>query len=156
MYILGIGGFSHDSAAALFKDGKLVAAAMEERFTRKKHEGGIPYKSIKYCLDYEGITKDDLDHVWGLYAAPGTEWLKRLPYRIGTFLKSPQYALAYFLYEFYHNFMYVYGSRNIKGNHTQLHFLNHHLAHAASCFYPSPFEEAAILSIDYIGEWTST
>ena len=155
MYILGIGGFSHDSAACLVDDGRLVAAAMEERFTRRKHEGGIPRKAVEYCLSEAGITLDDVDHV-GVYMDPGVRLRRRIPYRIRQFPKSPKFSMAYLMYEFYHNAEFILGSRSLRGAKAQLHFLDHHLMHAASAFLVSPFESAAFLTIDYIGEWTAT
>ena len=97
MYILGIGGFSHDSAACLLKDGRIIAASMEERFTRRKHEGGIPYKAIEYCLNEAGITKDDIDYI-GVYMDPYLRLRKRIPYRLKQIFKSPRYSFAYLLY----------------------------------------------------------
>jgi carbamoyltransferase len=155
MNIIGIGGYSHDSAACLLRDGDIVAAAMEERFTRRKHQNGIPHKAIQYCLDQGGINRDDVAHITA-YMKPLYRLARRLPYRIHTALRSPRYAAIYTLYELVHNFEYYRGTRGLLGKNTQLHFMNHHQAHVAGSFFCSPFEEAAALSIDYIGEWAST
>jgi len=153
--ILGIGGFSHDSAACLMQDGRVVAAAMEERFTRKKHQGGMPVQAVRWCLESAGLTAEDLHHL-GFYMNWKKRMLRRLAYRTASFLHSPRYSLAYILYEFAHNADYLHGAYRLKGRNTQIHFLDHHSMHASSAFFASPFEEAALLSIDYIGEWTST
>ena len=155
MYILGIGGFSHDSAACLVRDGDIVAAAEEERFTRKKHQGGIPNRAVEFCLGREGISKEELDYV-AVYMKPFRRLLRRLPYRVKQMARSVRYSTAYILYEFVHNAEYIIGSRSLLGNKTRLVYCDHHTAHAASAFFLSPFEDAALLSIDYIGEWTAT
>jgi len=155
MIILGVGGFSHDSAACLMQEGRMVAAAMEERFTRKKHQGGMPAHAVQWCLQHAGLTLDDVDHV-GFYMDWKRRLLRRLLYRLGTFPHSPKYSLAYILYEFAHNSEFLYGAYRLKGKKARIHFLNHHHAHGSSAFFASPFEEAALLSIDYIGEFTST
>lgn len=155
MYILGTGGFSHDSAACLIKDGQMIAAAAEERFTRRKHEGGVPRKAIDYCLNKAGITMDEVEHI-GAYMKPSLRLRKRLPYRVTQIPKSLRYSAAYFLYEIYHNTEYILGFNRLRGKNTKLHFLEHHVAHAASAFLVSTFEEAALLSLDYIGEWAAT
>lgn len=155
MNILGIGGYSHDSAAALVCDGQIVAAVMEERLTRKKHQGGVPTEGVQWCLDQAGLTPGDLDHI-GCYMRPGLRLWKRLPYRLGTALKSPLYAAAYTAYELVHNAQYIAGMRVLRGKKTKLHFMEHHPAHAASAFLVSPFEQAACMSVDYVGEFAAT
>ncbi len=155
MNILGIGGYSHDSAAALVCDGQLVAAVAEERLTRNKHQGGVPREAVKFCLDAAGISPRDVHHI-GAYMRPGLRLAKRIPYRLGTVLRSPKYAFGYIGYELLHNAQYVAGMRSLRGPNTRLHFMDHHAAHAASSFLLSPFDEAAILSIDYVGEWDAT
>jgi carbamoyltransferase len=153
--ILGIGGYSHDAAAALLQDGQVVAAVAEERLTRNKHQGGIPHRAIQWCLEEAGLTPADIHHMVG-YMRPGLRLGKRLPYRLTTALKSPTYAAAFAAYEIAHNAQYVYGMRRACPDHATLHYLEHHPAHAASAFLCSPHEEAALLSIDYIGEWAVT
>lgn len=155
MNILGIGGFSHDSAACLMQDGRIVSAVMEERLTRKKHQGGIPVKAVEWCLNSAGLTADDVDHI-GFYMDWRKRMMRRLIYRSGQILRAPRYSLAYMLYEFAHNSEYLYGAYRLKGRNTRIHFLDHHHMHGASAFFASPYESAALLSIDYIGEWTST
>ncbi len=155
MVILGIGGFSHDSAAALVVDGKVVAAVAEERLSRVKHQGGIPHRAVAYCLESAGLTADDVDHVGG-YMRPLVRLGKRLPYRLGQAVRSPFYSAAFMAYEVVHNAQYVQGLRGLCGKKTKLHFLEHHPAHAASAFLAGPFDEAALLSIDYIGEFAAT
>lgn len=155
MNVLGIGGYSHDSAAVLVCDGELVAGVAEERLTRRKHQGGIPRRAAQYCLDTAGLTPDDIDHI-GCYMRPGLRMAKRLPYRLLKLFRSPAYSAAYLGYEFVHNAQYVIGMKSLCGKKTKLHFMEHHPAHAASAFLVSPFDEAALLSIDYIGEWAAT
>ncbi|NUM52651.1 MAG: carbamoyltransferase [Candidatus Hydrogenedentes bacterium] len=155
MNILGIGGYSHDSAAALVCDGQLVAAVAEERLTRIKHQGGVPRRAVQFCLDTAGISIDDIDHVC-CYMRPGLRLGKRIPYRLTQILKSPTYSAGYIAYEMQHNAEYVLGMRGLCGRRAALHFMHHHPAHAASAFLVSPFEEAALLSIDYVGEWDVT
>lgn len=153
--VLGIGGYSHDAAACLLRDGEIIAAAMEERFTRRKHQGGIPHRAVEYCLTTAGIDLDAIDAV-GCYMNPWLRLRKRLRYRLHVLPLSLRYAGAYFAYELLHNLAYVRGSRALVGRHARLHFLEHHLAHAASAFFSSPFERALIVSIDYIGEFATT
>ncbi len=155
MNILGIGGYSHDSAAALVCDGRVVAAVAEERLSRVKHQGGIPHRAIAWCLEAGGITAEEVDHV-GCYMRPGLRLGKRLPYRASTFFKHPFYATAFAGYEIIHNAQYIQGMRKLTPPHGKLHYMEHHPAHAASAFLCSPFEEAALLSIDYVGEWAVT
>jgi len=153
--ILGIGGFSHDSAAALVCDGKLVAAIEEERLSRIKHQGGVPILAAQACLDIAGLKKDDIDHI-ACYMKPLKRLVRRIPYRLMQGFRSPLFSSAYLFYELVHNAQYVVGMRGLCGKKTRLHFLDHHPAHAASAFLVSPFDEAALLSIDYIGEWAAT
>jgi carbamoyltransferase len=153
--ILGIGGYSHDSAAALVCDGKLVAAVEEERLTRVKHQGGVPRNAVKYCLDVAGLTLDDVDHI-GCYMQPVRRVARRMLYRATQLLRSPVWSVGYMGYEVLHNAQYAYGMRSLRGKKTQLHFMEHHPAHAASAFLVSPYDRAAILSVDYVGEFAST
>jgi len=156
MNIIGIGGYSHDSAACLLQDGKLIAAAMEERFTRRKHEGGIPVKAIQYCLEEGGISLEDVDYI-GTYMNPWLRLRKRIPYRSKMFFRSPKYSLSYLLYEIYHNASYLFETRALRKNsRTKIFFLPHHPMHAASAFFVSPFDKAALFTIDYIGEMCTT
>ncbi len=155
MNILGIGGYSHDSAAALVCDGRLVAAVAEERLTRVKHQGGPPRNAVAYCLESAGLCPGDVDHVTA-YMKPGERVARRLAYRLKSFPRAPFYSAAYAGYEILHNTRFAMDMRGLRGPRAKLHFMAHHPAHAASAFLVSPFDEAALLSIDYIGEWTST
>ena len=155
MNILGIGGYSHDSAAAIVCDGRLVAAADEERFTRVKHQGGVPRKAVQYCLDAAGLSPDEVDHI-GCYMRPFLRIGRRLSYRVTQMFRSPTYSAAYMAYELVHNTLFIHGMRGLRGEKTKLHFMEHHPAHAASAFLVSPFDEAALLSVDYVGEHTAT
>ena len=155
MNILGIGGYSHDSAAALVCDGRLVAAVAEERLTRVKHQGGIPKNAVAYCLKTAGLTPDDIDHI-GCYMRPLQRIAHRIAYRTTQLLNSPKYSLGYMGYELVHNALFAQGIRALRGKHTTVHFMDHHAAHAASAFLVSPFDEAALLSVDYVGEFTAT
>ncbi len=102
MKILGIGGYSHDSAAALVVDGAVVAAVAEERLSRVKHQGGIPRLAVAWCLAQAGLRQDELDHVGG-YMQPGRRVRRRLAYRARTFPRHPIYATAFAGYEILHN-----------------------------------------------------
>ena len=155
MKVLGIGGYSHDSAAALVVDGQLLAAVAEERLTRVKHQGGVPHRAVQYCLEAAGLSLDEVDHI-GCYMRPGLRMRRRLPYRLTQMLRSPFYSAGFMAYEAVHNALYVQGMRGLRGRGTQIHFMEHHPAHAASAFLVSPFDRAALLTIDYIGEWTAT
>lgn len=153
--VLGIGGYSHDSAAALVCDGMLVAAVAEERLTRNKHQGGIPKEAVSFCLGQAGLTMADVDHV-GAYMKPGLRVRRRLGYRTKQLHHGPHYAAAYMGYELLHNLRYVRGLKELVGTRPKLHYMEHHPAHAASAFLVGPFEEAALLSVDYVGEFAST
>lgn len=163
MRILGISAFYHDSAAALVVDGEIIAAAQEERFTRKKHDSDFPHKAILYCLSEAGITLDEVDHVV-FYDKPFLKF-ERL---IETYLafaprgfKSFGRALPLWLKEklFLKNMLLkelkILSGRDFQGEHRLL-FSEHHLSHAASAFFPSPFDEAAVLTMDGVGEWATT
>jgi carbamoyltransferase len=163
MYILGISAYYHDSAAALIKGGDIIAAAQEERFSRKKHDPGFPFNAINFCLEEAGITWKDVEHVvfydkplikferlletYLSYAPSGLRsfiaampvWLKEKLY-LKTLLKKEIAELA---------------ECSVKDVPSLL-FSQHHQSHAASAFYPSPFEEAAVLCLDGVGEWATT
>lgn len=153
--ILGISCFYHDSAAALLRDGKIIAAAQEERFTRKKHDYNFPSNSIEYCLKEAGITIDDIDHIV-FYDKPLIKFERLLesylayaPSGISSFLKAIPIWLKQKLW------MREVFKKELNYNGKIL-FAEHHESHAASAFYPSPFEEAAFLTLDGVGEWTTT
>jgi carbamoyltransferase len=158
--VLGISAFYHDSAAALVQDGKIVAAAQEERFTRKKHDDGFPINAIQYCLDEAGIDASALECVV-FYDKPFIKFERLLetyhafaPKGLSSFINAVPVWLKDKL------FMKSLIRKQLKSiglsAHIPVLFSEHHLSHAASAFYPSPFEEAAILTIDGVGEWTTT
>jgi carbamoyltransferase len=154
--ILGISAFYHDSAAALVVDGKIVAAAQEERFTRKKHDPGFPARAIAYCLGAAGLKPEDIDYV-GFYDKPLLKferlletYLSYAPAGFRSFLMSMPVWLKQKLYlrrEIRQGLGGAYRKSCV--------FTEHHESHAASAFFPSPFEEAAILTLDGVGEWAT-
>ncbi|MBU2541431.1 MAG: carbamoyltransferase [Candidatus Omnitrophica bacterium] len=153
MYILGISAFYHDSAACLIKDGEILAAAQEERFTRKKHDFSFPTNSINYCLSEANIQPRDLDYV-GFYDKPFLKFERILettltfaPSGIRQFLQ----AMPLWIREKLWTKDSIY--KNLLGFNAEIIFSQHHEAHAASAFYPSPFKEAAFLTMDGVGEW---
>ena len=155
--VLGISAFYHDSAAALVVDGEIVAAAQEERFTRKKHDPSFPVNAIRYCLEEAGLDPEDLDSV-GFYEKPFLK-LERL---LETYLAYAPLGFRSFL-----KFVPTWTKQKLRlpreisrglGNRyqKQIVFAEHHESHAASAFFASPFEEAAILTMDGVGEWATT
>src|SRR5215467_2413536 len=161
MRVLGISAFYHDSAAALIADGRIVAAAQEERFTRKKFDADYPRHAIEYCLNAGGVTLAELDHVV-FYDKPFLKFERLLE----TYLtlaprgfRSFRMAMPLWLKE------KLFQKSLLKGelkkfapsfDVNRLLFCEHHLSHAASAFYPSPFEDAAVLTMDGVGEWATT
>jgi len=154
--ILGISAFYHDSAAVLVVDGEVVAAAQEERFTRKKHDYGFPVHAIDYCLEEGGLAPEKLDYV-GFYDKPFLKFERLLetylafaPAGFRSFLT----AMPLWLHEKLHLPREI--SRGLKGKYKRRYvFAEHHESHAASAFFPSPFDEAAILTVDGVGEWAT-
>ncbi len=155
--ILGISAFYHDSAAALVVDGRIVAAAQEERFTRKKHDAGFPQNALDYCLREAGITAADLDYV-GFYDKPITKFERLLETYLAMapagYLSFRQAVPAWLKAK-------LHVPRQVRkalgGKYRgRCVFTDHHESHAASAFLPSPFDEAAILTIDGVGEWSTT
>ncbi|MCB9451838.1 MAG: carbamoyltransferase [Anaerolineaceae bacterium] len=156
MYILGISCFYHDSAAALIYDGELVAAAMEERFSRKKHDNGFPAQAIAFCLKQAGITGSDLDYVV-FYEKPLVKFERILQTALGTFPQSVDVwhdAMLSWLKDklWIKNII----QQKVGVRYDRVLFCDHHMSHAASAFFASPFREAAVLTIDGVGEWTTT
>ena len=154
--ILGISAFYHDSAAALIIDGQIVAAAQEERFTRKKHDYDFPKQAIDFCLQHARITSKDLDYV-GFYDKP----LSKFERLIETYLafaprgyRSFRQAMPLWLKQKLHVPREV--RSGLPDYKRRIVFLDHHQSHAASAFFPSPFDEAAILTLDGVGEWSTT
>ena len=155
MYILGISCYYHDSAAALLADGMLVAAAEEERFSRKKHDYSFPTQAIQFCLEEAGISGCDLDYVV-FYEKPLLKFerimltmLQTFPQSWGVFRES---MIAWF-----NDKLWVKGKilTELEIPDEKLLFVEHHLSHAASAFFCSPYDEAAILTVDGVGEWTT-
>ena len=156
MYILGISCFYHDAAAALIKDGKLITAAEEERFTRVKHDFDFPKNAINFCLEHEGLSANDLDYVV-FYEKPFHKFERILMTTLQNFPKSwkvfREAMLTWFGDKLWVKSI-IKDKMNIEDK--KILFGEHHLSHAASAFYPSPFKEAAILTVDGVGEWTTT
>lgn len=155
MYILGISAFYHDSAACLLKDGEILAAVQEERFTRKKGDHAFPTHSINYCLKHAGITGHDLSYVV-FYDKPFLKferlletYLSYVPVGIKSFIK----AMPLWIKEKLWMKEFIKKELGFEG---KILFPEHHESHAASAFYPSPFHEAAFLTMDGVGEWTTS
>jgi len=154
-YILGISAFYHDSAACLIGDGQFVAAAQEERFTRKKHDSDFPFKAIEYCLKEANITVVDLAYV-AFYDKPWIKFERLLEtYLAFAPVGIKSYLMAMPLWLKDKLWMGDIIKKNI-GYNGELVYPEHHQSHAASAFYPSPFESAAILTLDGVGEWATT
>lgn len=161
MYLLGISAFYHDSAAALLKDGEILAAAQEERFTRRKHDPSFPREAVSYCLREAGISLDELSAVV-FYEKPFLKFERLL---------ETYYAYAPQGWRSFLSAMPVWMKQKLmlkrtiteelltigpfNKTRTRLLFPEHHLSHAAAAFFPSPFEEAAILTVDGVGEWAT-
>jgi len=155
-WILGVSAFYHDSAACLVRDGEIIAAGSEERFTRKKGDSAFPSKAVEYCLREGGITRDDLSFV-GFYDKPLLKFERILetylgiaPKGYGSFLKAGPLWIKEKLYQ-------DQMLRDALGGYDgEMMYAEHHESHAASAFFPSPFEEAAVLTMDGVGEWATT
>lgn len=153
--ILGISAFYHDSAAAVIKDGKILAAAQEERFTRVKGDSRFPHHAIDYCLREAKLTIDEVEHI--IFYENSVDKFERLlvtahltaPKSLRMFLKAMPKWLSINLW------METLVSRELGIKKRRILFCDHHKAHAASAFFPSPFETAAILTIDGVGEWST-
>lgn len=162
MRILGLSGFYHDSAAALVEDGRIVAAAQEERFTRKKHDAGFPENAVAFCLKQAGVGLQDVDRVV-FYDKPFLKFERLLetyvayaPRGFQSFSKAMPVWLREKLFQkdlIRKRLKEAFGEFDWMNN---LLFCEHHMSHAASAFFPSPFDEAAVLTIDGVGEWTTT
>ena len=163
MYILGISGFYHDSAACLISSGKIVAAAQEERFTRKKNDASFPHSSILYCLDEAGVSPERIENVV-FYEKPFLKFERLLetyfafaPKGFRSFMNSMPLWVKEKLFQ---KSMLKRCLSNTLGFETswnkKLLFSDHHLSHAASAFYPSPFKDSAVLCLDGVGEWATS
>jgi carbamoyltransferase len=163
MYILGISAFYHDSAACLVRDGDIIAAVQEERFTRLKHDASFPHNSIKYCLKEAGISPSEVQSVV-FYEKPFIKFERLLetylafaPKGFTSFIKAIPIWVKEKLFQ---KSILIKELNKTLGEdlnwHSKLLFSEHHLSHAASAFYPSPFKSSAILTLDGVGEWTTT
>lgn len=162
MYVLGISAYYHDSAACVVRDGEIVAAAQEERFTRRKHDACFPLNAIRYCLHAAGIKPAQLDHV-AFYDKPFLKFERLLE----TYLafaprgfQSFRMAMPIWLREkLFLKDLLGKELAQVEPGHdwlAKLLFGEHHMSHAASAFYPSPFQSAAVLTLDGVGEWTTS
>lgn len=170
MNILGISAYYHDSAACIIRDGKIIAAAQEERFTRKKHDECFPKSAIAYCLKEAGITAENLDYI-AFYEKPFLKFERILevfltyaPRGISTFLKAMPIWLKKKLWMKQliieelglNKKIFDKDSKEIPQKIPKIIFTEHHESHAASAFFPSPFEKSAFLTMDGVGEFTTT
>jgi carbamoyltransferase len=155
MHILGISCFYHDAAAALLRDGVLIAAAEEERFSRKKHDFGFPVHAIDFCLKQAGISGQDLDYVV-FYEKPFVKFERILMTALGTFPHS-WHTFRESMITWFKDKLWIKGLLQDKLGvpASKILFADHHLSHAASAFFCSPFDRAAMLTIDGVGEWTT-
>jgi carbamoyltransferase len=162
VFVLGISAYYHDSAAALLRDGEIVAAAQEERFTRNKHDAGFPANAIEYCLQAAGIALEQVDHI-AFYDKPFLKFERLLETYTAFAPRGFQsFCMAVPVWLREKLFLKDLLCRELKAYapdsdlNERLRFSEHHLSHAASAFFPSPFEEAAILTMDGVGEWATT
>lgn len=162
--ILGVSAFYHDSAAALIHNGEVIAAAQEERFTRKKHDPGFPVNAIEYCLQEAGTRLSDVNHI-AFYEKPFLKFERLLETYVALAprgINSFRAAMPVWLREkLFQKDMLIREFKKIDGDFKndaegKLLFAEHHFSHAASAFYPSPFEEAVVLTLDGVGEWATT
>src|SRR3974377_333100 len=154
-FILGLSAFYHDSAACLVRDGRILAAAQEERFTRKKHDAAFPKHAVEYCLREGGIGVGDLDYV-AFYEKPFLKFDRILHSYLAyapTGLRSFLMAIPLWIRE--RIWMKDLIGKEL-GYTGKIIFPEHHESHAASAFFPSPFPEAAFLTVDGVGEWATT
>ncbi len=160
-YILGISSFYHDSAASLIKDGEIIACTQEERFTRKKHDSSFPSNSIDFCLKFSNVNLSDVDYVV-FYEKPFLKFERLLETYIAYFpwgLKSFIQSFPIWIKEkLFQKKLIIDELKKIDENFSseKLKFSEHHLSHASSAYFPSPFEEAIILTLDGVGEWTTS
>ena len=156
MYNLGISCYYHDSAACILKNGEIVAAAQEERFTRKKHDQNFPLNAIKYCLNESGISPSELELV-SFYDKPILKFERLLDNYVAV---APRGLFSFLdtIPKWLHKRLWIKHEikKTLEGFNGQIIFPEHHLSHAAHTFYTSPFDESAILTIDGVGEWSTT
>ncbi len=161
MRILGISAFYHDSAAALVRDGEIVAAAQEERFSRQKHDARFPHHAVDFCLQHEGVALDQVDYAV-FYDKPFLKFERLIETYLAFApqgLRSFQLAVPLWIREklFQKDLLATELKRHGRtfDFEKRLLFTEHHQSHAASAFFPSPFEEALILTMDGVGEWAT-
>src|SRR5262245_34564504 len=161
MIILGVSAFYHDSAAALIIDGQIIAAAQEERFTRKKHDASFPVNAIRFCLEYAGCSLNDLEAVV-FYEKPFLKFERLLetyyayaPKGIASFMTAMPIWIKEKLFLKKLIWEALDSISTVNRKKVKLLFPEHHLSHAASAFYPSAFQRAAIITIDGVGEWAT-
>ncbi|MCP3459245.1 carbamoyltransferase [Bradyrhizobium sp. CCGUVB23] len=162
MIVLGISSYYHDSAAALVEDGTIVAAAQEERFTRKKHDAGFPANAVKWCFEGARVSASDIDYV-AFYDKPFLKFERLLetylafsPRGFDSFRKAMPVWIGEKLFQKNLLLKELKAIDESLGTADKLLFSEHHFSHAASAFYPSPFEEAIVLTMDGVGEWATT
>ncbi|MCW5890257.1 MAG: carbamoyltransferase [bacterium] len=156
--ILGLSAYYHDAAACLVRDGEIVAAAQEERFTRKKHDAGFPTHAVAYCLREAGIAASDLDYV-GFYDKPLLKFERLLEQYLGVAPRGFRQfvtAMPVWLKDKLFTRSLIRKEGVLEGFEGDVMFTEHHESHAASAFYPSPFLEAAVLTMDGVGEWATS
>ena len=160
--ILGISAFYHDSAAAILIDGKIIAAAQEERFTRKKHDSSYPFNAVEFVLNFSNLKLNNVDYII-FYEKPFLKFERLLetyvafaPSGFKSFCSSMPIWLKEKLFQKKMIFNKLKEHDKHFNNINKIHFSEHHLSHAASAFYPSPFDEAIILTADGVGEWATT
>jgi carbamoyltransferase len=154
--ILGLSAYYHDSSACLVEDGRIVAAAQEERFTRKKHDANFPSRAVRYCLREAGIDAAALDLV-GFYEKPLVKFERLLETYVACAPKGlKSYLMAMPLWLGHRLWMADDIKSRVEGYEGEVLFGDHHESHAASAFYPSPFEQAAVVTIDGVGEWATS
>ncbi len=155
MYILGLSCFYHDASACLLKDGKVVSACEEERFTRKKHDTRFPIEATRWCMEEEGIITKDLDYI-AFYEKPFIKFERMMSQHMESFPKSLN-TFTNSMPSWINEKMRVQSliKKNLKYD-GDVYYIDHHLAHAASSFLVSPYKESAILTVDGVGEWDTT
>ena len=163
MYILGISAWYHDSAACILKDGEIIAAVQEERFTRIKNDSSFPVNAVKYCINEAKISEADLnqvvfyekpilkfDRLLETYLAFAPQGFKSFKTAMPLWIKDKVFQRT----EIKNELNNIFGKKN--NWNSEILFSKHHLSHAASAFFPSPFQSAAILTLDGVGEWATT
>lgn len=155
MYILGISCYYHDAAAVILKDGDLIAAAAEERFSRKKHDSGFPERAISFCLESAGIRAEEVDYAV-FYEKPLLKFERILLTSMQTYPRSMTFFRESMI-TWFNEKLWIKTQllQKLKIPASKLLFVEHHLSHAASAFFASPYEDAAILTLDGVGEWTT-